>query len=65
MSKSTTLPKEISEYFAVPESKANLMRVARSIRRGPTLRSWYSASCRRRKRFSAAIAFLRRMSRPR
>jgi hypothetical protein len=34
------------------ESKANVMRVARSIRRGPTLRSWYSASCRRRKRFS-------------
>jgi toxin ParE1/3/4 len=30
-----------------------------------SLRSWYSASCRRRKRFSAAIAFLGRMSRPR
>jgi hypothetical protein len=30
------------------ESKANVMRVARSIRRGPTLRSWYSASCRLR-----------------
>ena len=46
------------------ESKANVMRVAGSIRRGSTLRSWYSASCRRRKRFSAAIAFLGRMSRP-
>ena len=40
------------------ESKANVMRVAESIRRGSTLRSWYSASCRRRKRFSAVIAFL-------
>src|SRR4029077_15426939 len=38
------------------ESKANVMRLAGSIRRGRTLRSLYSASCRRRKRFSAAIA---------
>ena len=44
------------------ESKANVMRVAGSIRRGSTLRSWYGASCRRRKRFSAAIAFLRRIA---
>jgi chromosome partitioning protein len=36
------------------ESEANVMRVAGSIRRRSTLRSWYSASCRRRKRFSAA-----------
>ena len=42
------------------ESKANVMRVAGSIRRGSTLRSWYSASCRRRKEILSGD----RLSRP-